>query len=702
MKHTKKITSILLLAALVGCQTPPTRTPSSVILSKDFRDIKDWQELRELKQKSVELSAQTVHYVKKKNETELAKIKNEQDEINKKISEIESRIGSLDSDQQVVIQNDNKNWRVEKDNIELAQLDLYKDSNKVELSVSTYEATETKIQLTHKFFSTAGYTVVNHDDAKPTMNFNVRCDAPFAMKYGISTKKIMANEVYKFRLGDKKISNDYRDITLNSNFKTCTFTFVSSIDSADTQYSFNLVNEGQKLSNLSHLINTTEVCSVKKDSGKFFDTTEFPNMTCPLGYDSIKILPEPEDSLYARIDSLLGTELPADFIKNGNPYAPLDFSRAPKFDAVLVSYLVFRADFYGTLMARLLAYHADKGANVRIIVSDVISLDKDKIMYEKLMAKHPDIKVVKYKFDNKQQGGAWISELHRTNHVKLFITYSKENPEDSMAIVGGKNIHDGFVFRTPVDVSKFPEMVNYVTGDESWAYWRDFEMVIKGQEFTESLVRHYMNFYHINKENLVMKISSVAVAKENVAEAKKGTIRSYVSIPFKDEQNLNLYYSRLIDTAKKKVLISSPYFRPVKEIADALDRAIDRGVDITIITRLDLEGDTADFILGAVNKDGVNKFLKKVKVFEYIEPKVILHSKLLMIDDELSFISSVNLNKRSFYHDLENGVIVNDPKFTSVMDKLYKDYLKISVQLTEKQKIEFWKRWIIKVFDKVL
>ena len=94
--------------------------------------------------------------------------------------------------------------------------------------------------------------------------------------------------------------------------------------------------------------------------------------------------------------------------------------------------------------------------------------------------------------------------------------------------------------------------------------------------------------------------------------------------------------------------------------------------------------------------------MNKVKVFEYTEPKVILHSKLLMVDDEFSFISSVNLNKRSFYHDLENGVVVNDSKFTQQMGSLYKEYMKISRQLTEQQKIVFWKKWIITVFDKVL
>jgi cardiolipin synthase len=72
------------------------------------------------------------------------------------------------------------------------------------------------------------------------------------------------------------------------------------------------------------------------------------------------------------------------------------------------------------------------------------------------------------------------------------------------------------------------------------------------------------------------------------------------------------------------------------------------------------------------------------------------------VDDEVSFISSVNLNKRSFYHDMENGVIVNDPKFTKEMGQLYKGYLTLSEQLTETQRFAFWKKWIIQIFDKVL
>ncbi|MBY0413279.1 MAG: phosphatidylserine/phosphatidylglycerophosphate/cardiolipin synthase family protein, partial [Bdellovibrionales bacterium] len=682
------------LTSLAACQSGRVRDPNASF------DTRTWEELRVLRQRTVELNALSIHFQKKKNEEQLNKIQSERAEIAKKIATLESNTASFSNQEKRFIENKDGEWREEREKLDLQDLSLYALPNSVSIPVSTFQAKETELHLTHTFFSSQGLTK-DRESGKMQMDVTMKCDAPFEAKYGLK-KKVAANTVYKFSIADKKLDIDYHDFFFHPNMKTCEFKFTSNSDTNKTQYGFKLYNETEKLNVLSNLVDTTDVCALAKGTDKFYESTEFPNMTCPKKYESIEILPEPEDSIHARAKALLGQDLPAGFIDNANPYAELDFSKAPKLDAILVSYLVFRSDFYGTLMGRLLAFHADRGALVRVIMSQVITLDKDKAMYEKLMAKHPNMKFVRYQFDKDQQNGSWIDEFHRTNHVKLFVGYSKSNPKDSFLIVGGRNIHDGFAFKIPPRVEKFPEIVNYVSGDESWAYWRDFEMVIKGQDFIESVVRNYMNFYHMNKDNMVVKLSSVAIQKDDADVAQEKTMRHYVSIPFKDEPHLNLFYARMIDSAKKKILISSPYFRPVKEIADALDRAIERGVDITIITRLDLEGDTADFILGAVNKDGVNHFLKKIKVYEYIEPKVILHSKLLMVDEEVSFISSVNLNKRSFYHDMENGVVVNDPRFTVKMGDLYATYLKMSKQLTEIQKIEFWKRWIIKAADKYL
>jgi phosphatidylserine/phosphatidylglycerophosphate/cardiolipin synthase-like enzyme len=155
----------------------------------------------------------------------------------------------------------------------------------------------------------------------------------------------------------------------------------------------------------------------------------------------------------------------------------------------------------------------------------------------------------------------------------------------------------------------------------------------------------------------------------------------------------------MVDSAQKTIRLSTPYFRPTKLIGEALERAVKRGVDVSLITRIDLSGDTAAIILGEVNKAGINQFLNKIKIYEYTEPNVILHSKLCLIDGKYSFIGSVNLNKRSFVHDTENGIMIYDQDFNQRMNSIMDTYKITSREVTEKQKIALWKRAVIGIFD---
>ena len=93
------------------------------------------------------------------------------------------------------------------------------------------------------------------------------------------------------------------------------------------------------------------------------------------------------------------------------------------------------------------------------------------------------------------------------------------------------------------------------------------------------------------------------------------------------------------------------------------------------------------------------QFLNKIKVFEYTEPAVILHSKIVLIDGKYSFIGSVNLNKRSFVHDTENGIMIYDQAFNQKMNSIMDTYKLTSREVTEKQKIALWKKAIIGIFD---
>lgn len=455
-----------------------------------------------------------------------------------------------------------------------------------------------------------------------------------------------------------------------------------------------------------------DLCSLPQTQGlrgieKFFLTDKFNSMTCVDPAASIVTLEDSMDALRSKVEVLLGRPVSREFLENYDPYAPLDFSQAPKFDSIYISYLVFRADFSGTLISRLLEFHADRGTRVKILVSDVIALPKDRAMFARMTQKHNNIKIQEYRY--KRQKGeklrAKFDEFHRTMHVKMLITTSKARPEWNVTYIGGRNIHDGFAFKGPPKKPQYPEMVDYSNGnDESFVHWRDFEVLVADFAFTQKAAAHFLTLWNYDVKTLAVRSlnrnqSLPEPASPEIFKGSRPLVRHYMSFPYKDSHSLEYFYADMLDAAEKSVKISTPYFRPTQVLSDALNRAVKRGVDIILVTRLDLEGDTIDWLLSDANKAGVNNFWRKLKIYEYTEPKVILHSKIVLIDGKFSFVGSVNLNKRSFIHDLENGLMVYGAEFTQRMENIFELYLRDSRRITEPLQTSPLKKVILDMFD---
>lgn len=612
-----------------------------------------------------------------------------------------------------------KTWGAKHEAYTLADLSYYEKSAKASpfFSMGNTNTTNYELLLRHEvFFKQEGPVPTRNDDEKDAgqkyLEASLRCDGRFSLKSGLfKFNSFKANEVASFSWYDGKRNGQKVRFRPSDEVHICTLNFKNPWGDPRKEYSVRFKTEKDQLGFMQNYAKNYEACVLPSTDGlngpqKFFLNTNYLYMNCPLESEKLTTLEDPVAGLQAKAEMLLGQKLPAQMVADKNPFAPLDFSKAPKLDAVLVSYLVFRSDFYGNVLARLMKYHADRGAQVRILISDVISLKKDRELFEKLMVENGNIKTVFYRYDNDAESGGKFHELHRTNHVKIFMTLSSTDPKANKVVLGGRNIHDGFLLRTVPNHAKYPSLVNYAAGEEAFVHWRDFEFLVDSKTFTEKLASQFFALWLQDSDTFHVRPTTVQVSSayktstryfENADE--KPLLRHYVSIPFKDEQTLEDFYAELINSAKKKILISTPYFRPLKKIGAALQAASERGVQITLLTRLDLKGDTADLILGAVNKAGVNKFKDTFKIYEYTEPKIILHSKLIMIDDELSFIGSVNLNKRSFVHDMENGALIYSPAYAKKMTVIYNEYLKQARPITEKQKVWLWQKALIGIFD---
>ncbi|KQU92397.1 hypothetical protein ASD12_05670 [Mesorhizobium sp. Root102] len=145
-------------------------------------------------------------------------------------------------------------------------------------------------------------------------------------------------------------------------------------------------------------------------------------------------------------------------------------------------------------------------------------------------------------------------------------------------------------------------------------------------------------------------------------------------MPYDHGHALEDYFVELVDAAHH-IHIVNPYLNLTPKLAQAVDRALTRGIRIDIVGRIDLKGDIGGRFLTALNKLFVEKYGDRITIREFKAPDVVLHSKIMMIDERLVAISSVNLNNRSFFHDSENGMMVLDPAFYARMKPIYDDYV---------------------------
>ena len=80
MSKIQNLTAFCLLTTFASCSSNPLATSNSVTAHRNPSSLvnsKNWEELRDLKQRRIELSAQAIHFEKKKNKVQLKKIQEE-------------------------------------------------------------------------------------------------------------------------------------------------------------------------------------------------------------------------------------------------------------------------------------------------------------------------------------------------------------------------------------------------------------------------------------------------------------------------------------------------------------------------------------------------------------------------------------------------------------------------------------------------
>ena len=137
-------------------------------------------------------------------------------------------------------------------------------------------------------------------------------------------------------------------------------------------------------------------------------------------------------------------------------------------------------------------------------------------------------------------------------------------------------------------------------------------------------------------------------------EFDDGEIPMQVVTSGPDDQLDAIYraYLAAINAAQQRIFLTTPYFVPTEGALAALTNAALRGVDVRIL--VPKKSDSA-FVTAAARSYFDELIRCGVHIYEY--EASMLHSKTLVVDDNMAMIGTANFDYRSFFLNYEVCVI---------------------------------------------
>jgi cardiolipin synthase len=362
----------------------------------------------------------------------------------------------------------------------------------------------------------------------------------------------------------------------------------------------------------------------------------------------------------------------------------LEESIAGASSFVYVESYILDDDHIGQRILSALLSAAERGVSVRLLVDGVGSMDwidkhPPSLLKNGLVCRvyHPlPWHVFTWAlgfFDPFRASFATFANLNRRNHRKLCVV------DGVVAFVGSFNLsasHVGAAGRA----------------------WRDSGVVLRGPVVKELSRSHELvwarSFPWSQEENWLSVISGRVRLRGLGMVSRSGCGALIANDALRSRRLFLKVFREKIGNARKRVWLTTAYFVPPRRLLWRLVWAVHRGADVRILVpqRSDV------FFMPWVSR-GFYAFLraKGIRVFEY--KRSVLHAKTLVVDD-WGFVGTPNFNSRSFFHDLEVGVVLSDADAVSLLKKQFLSDLEDATEVDANFVAGFplWQRILARLF----
>ncbi|MCR3754798.1 MAG: cardiolipin synthase A [Candidatus Westeberhardia cardiocondylae] len=150
-----------------------------------------------------------------------------------------------------------------------------------------------------------------------------------------------------------------------------------------------------------------------------------------------------------------------------------------------------------------------------------------------------------------------------------------------------------------------------------------------------------------------------------------------------------------IYSAKKILVITTPYLIPSHDLLYAICTAAKRGVKVYIIVPLENDSILVNWASRVFFSELLNS---GVSVYQF--QGGVLHTKSILIDNQLSFVGTANLDIRSLWLNFEITLIIDSKDFSKNLSKLQRTYISQSklLEAISWSKRPYWKKIVEKIF----
>ncbi|QNM93778.1 PLDc N-terminal domain-containing protein [Mycoplasma sp. Pen4] len=293
-----------------------------------------------------------------------------------------------------------------------------------------------------------------------------------------------------------------------------------------------------------------------------------------------------------------------------------------KKNIYIVTYIIKKSEISKEFL-EVMRKKADEGVEIKWLVDDFGAMPSQKRLLKKL-SKHPNIEI---RFIGKIYYPFVLASSFLRNHQKFIIV------DDLVVFSGGNNISD-----------------EYASLSKKYGHWIDLNYEITGPYINNYIVHFALFWKIITRKDIEIKKHLFIDVKDQIYHNKSILVTESPSF---DHSEAELFWIKMISSAKKSIKIATPYFSVTSALKKQIILALKCGVDVTIYFPGFPDKKTVHKI-GIYQLKELTKYGLKIKIYK----DHFLHTKCGLIDDKIAWIGTNNLDSRSMFQQYETMDIV--------------------------------------------